>query len=369
MANSEADQNPKYWLEYSNLQKVKHDLIRDYLGGWFPKLALGPWGSRKLLYLDTHAGRGTHMKGQLGSPLVALEALMAHTSRDAILNKAEIRFCFIERDGENLRRLKEELKAREPLPRKVIVDPIVGDCFKVLEEAMRSLEVGGTQLAPSFIFCDPYGFSIPGATLKKLMRYDRVELFVNVIWRELDMALKQGDREGMANRLCSVFDGSAWKYEITSSNYNERAEQCVKLFRKMTGARWATYVRMLGDNMLTRYFLLHLTNHDAGRDLMKDCVWRVCPEGGYLVRKSDDPAQEVLIKPEPDLAPLRAWVIDKLSERPRNWKTLIDAIRPEVWRQPHLNQVVRELHKEGKIIGEGYSGHFTAKQNPLLRVK
>ena len=294
---------------------------------------------------------------------------MSHTSRDAILNKAEIRFCFIERDEENLGKLKEELKVREPLPKKVTVQPIVGDCFKVLEEAMKSLETGGKQLAPSFIFCDPYGFSIPGATLKKLMKYNRVELFVNVIWRELDMALRQGDKEGIAKRLDSVFDGRVWKDEITSSDYNERAEQCVKLFRQMTGARWATYVRMLGDNRQTRYFLLHLTNHDAGRDLMKDCVWKACPEDGYLVRKSDDPNQEVLIKPEPDLTPLRAWVIDKLSERSRNWKALIEVVRSEVWREPHLNQVVRELRKEGKIEGEGYSGRFAAQQNPLLRVK
>jgi hypothetical protein len=157
--------------------------------------------------------------------------------------------------------------------------------------------------------------------------------------------------------------------EITSSDYDERAEQCAIFFRKMTGARWATFVRMLGDNKLTRYFLLHLTNHDAGRDLMKNCVWKVCPEGGYLVRKADDPAQEVLIKPNPDLAPLRAWVIGKLSERAQKWKTLTDAVRSEVWRESHLNQVVRELRKEGKIEGEAYSGRFAVKHNPLLRVK
>jgi hypothetical protein len=31
-----ADPNPKYWAEYSNLQCVKHALIREYLKGWFP---------------------------------------------------------------------------------------------------------------------------------------------------------------------------------------------------------------------------------------------------------------------------------------------------------------------------------------------
>jgi len=59
------DNSPTYWDEYSNLQKVKHDLIREYLNGWFPKLGL--WSGR-IVYFDTHAGRGRHMSGQEGSP-------------------------------------------------------------------------------------------------------------------------------------------------------------------------------------------------------------------------------------------------------------------------------------------------------------
>ena len=66
-----SDPNAQYWSEYSNLQRVKHDLIKKYLEGWFPKMTLGPSGAKRLLYIDTHAGRGKHLNGQLGSPLVA----------------------------------------------------------------------------------------------------------------------------------------------------------------------------------------------------------------------------------------------------------------------------------------------------------
>ena len=48
MAGSSADTNPEIWREYSNLQHVKHALIEKYLEGWFPKLALGPSGSRRI---------------------------------------------------------------------------------------------------------------------------------------------------------------------------------------------------------------------------------------------------------------------------------------------------------------------------------
>ena len=46
-------------------------------------------------------------------------------------------------------------------------------------------------MAPAFIFVDPYGFKLPATLLQKLLSYPRVELFVNVIWRELDMAMRQ----------------------------------------------------------------------------------------------------------------------------------------------------------------------------------
>jgi hypothetical protein len=53
------------------------------------------------------------------------------------------------------------------------------------------MEKDGKQMAPAFIFVDPYGFRLPGGPLRKLLSYPKVELFVNVIWRELDMAIQQ----------------------------------------------------------------------------------------------------------------------------------------------------------------------------------
>ena len=85
------DPAPDYWKEYNNLQRIKHEIIRTYLGGWFPKLAR--W-SGKILYVDTHAGRGKHVTGHWGSPLVALRTLLEHSNRDLILRHSEVKFIF-----------------------------------------------------------------------------------------------------------------------------------------------------------------------------------------------------------------------------------------------------------------------------------
>jgi three-Cys-motif partner protein len=362
-----SDPNPEYWQDYSNLQRVKHALIRCYLGGWFPKL--GNWAGR-VIYVDTHAGRGRHLTGELGSPLVALTTLLEHTDRERLLEKSEFRFLFIERDADNLAALQAELKQYEPLPSRVVVKTTAGDAFDVLSSLVEHLTKHGKKVAPAFVFVDPYGFKIPGELLAALMAASRVELFVNVIWRELDMAIAQGPAPGtaQANTLNAIFIGDEWRTEVSSSNVDERLDQAVRLFARKNGAKWWTYIRMISGGQATRYLLLHLTNHDEGRKLIKDCIWSVAPDGGYYVRKSDDPNQLLLIEPTPDLAPLRTWVLERLREHPQRWAELLASLQVELWREAHLNQVIRELRREALIVDEEYSGRFSAKANPLLRL-
>lgn len=365
---SSADPNPEYWEGYGPFQKVKHDLIRSYLGGWFAKL--GTWAGR-VLYVDTHAGRGRHASGEPGSPLVALRVLLGHSHLERLLRQSEFRFLFIERDLDNLNALGRELEAMEPLPGRVHVDRAAGDAFALLSDRIGRLVDEGTRLAPAFVFVDPFGFKIPADLLARLMGAGRVELFVNIIWRELDMAVRQKPEPGsaMSDTLDSVFGGDEWRVAINGDTQDERADQAARLLASKVGAKWWTYIRMVSGGNATRYMLLHLTNHDRGRDLMKDCIWKICPDGGFHVLKSDNPGQPMLIEPEPDLRPLKDWVLSKLAQRPNRWSELDDAIRSELWRTAHLNEMVRALRHEGLIGAESYSGRFSSTSNPLLRLK
>lgn len=362
------DPRPEYWVEYSNLQKVKHDLIREYLYGWYAKL--GHWAGR-IVYLDTHAGRGRHTCGQEGSPLVALRALLEHRSRERILAKSEAVFLFVERDEENAKRLRGELSGIGTLPPRITVEVVPGDCFGLLTDLVESLQSEGRNLAPAFVFVDPYGFKVPGRILRDLLAFPRVELFLNLIWRELDMAIAQGRADpacGLARTLDEIFDGDVWVEGISSENSDERAFQAAKLIRDMLGAKWATSIRMLGLNNVTRYVLLHLTNHDAGRDLMKDCMWKVCPDGGFFAAKNVDPAQQLLISPQADLRPLVSWVLTNLRESPQHWSWLQQELRDTLWRAPQLNEVVRGLIAAGTIGAMGIEGRITRKADPVLKL-
>ena len=183
-----SDPNPTYWEQYGPFQHVKHELIRCYLNGWYPKL--GTW-ARRVLYVDTHAGRGRYESGDPGSPVLALQTLLRHSYREKLLNASEFNFLFIERDPANLAALEAELSQLKPFPARVNVETSEGDAFERLSAILNELRRDRAQMAPAFLFVDPYGFKIPAGLLGDLMKAGRVELFINVMWRELDMLIQQ----------------------------------------------------------------------------------------------------------------------------------------------------------------------------------
>src|SRR3972149_693407 len=114
----------KYWAEYDGLQNAKHQLLRKYLGGWFPILASS---QGRVLYIDCHAGRGRHRTGHEGSPILALRTLVGHRLRDKILAGAEVNFMFIEENQNNFEILQKEIQALGQLPTGVKVLPFQED--------------------------------------------------------------------------------------------------------------------------------------------------------------------------------------------------------------------------------------------------
>ncbi len=297
---------------------------------------------------------------------MALRTLLRHKFRARILRRCEVVFNFIELDKRNLRYLRKQTNKLGQLPSNVRVETIHGDSFKVLTQWIGDTRENGDDRAPAFVFVDPYGFKMPGSVLRELMGLPRVELFVNVMWRELNMAIHRRRERGVARTLDLLFDGMPWRKRIASSHFDGRAEQALSLFREVTGARWATYIRMPGRNGAIRYHLVHLTNHDAGRDLMKKCIWEACPVGGYYVRRAEGSSRHFAITREPDLVPLREWVLAKLDSRKRRWWDLLEDIRPEIWQECQVNRLIYSMHRRGIIRADRYDGNFGPKANPRL---
>jgi three-Cys-motif partner protein len=111
-----------------------------------------------VLYGDTHAGRGKYQTGDPGSPVVALQTLLAHGSRDQLLSKSELNFLFIERDPGNVASLQQELAALGTLPPRINVEISEDDAFEKLSTILKELH--RDQAVWRLLFCS----SIPTAS-------------------------------------------------------------------------------------------------------------------------------------------------------------------------------------------------------------
>ena len=58
---------------------------------------------------------------------------------------------------------------------------------------------------------DPYNFAIPGTMLKELMSYRKVELFITLMWRELDMRMHIRGQPKVEKEIDDLLSGPGWK--------------------------------------------------------------------------------------------------------------------------------------------------------------
>lgn len=338
------DENPEYWDDYNNLQRAKHQLLQRYLGGWFP--ILGSW-SGQIFYVDCNAGRGRHSTGEPGSPLIALRTFLGHPFCNRILKNCEVRFFFIEADNENKEHLDSILSGIRRPP-KVSVDVKLGEFEEVLQSKIIDLK---TQ--PSFVFVDPYGFTLPGKLLAELKAFDKCELFITFMWRWIDMALKN---PALAGNMDSLFVKPKWRKLPNIQDADQRCEAAIRLLKEQLGAKYFTRVKMLGEHSEIKYVLIHATNHPKGREVMLDAMWKICPTGGFKVRINDNPNQEFLIEPEPDLEPLKEWLWTQFRNTTvrieRIYATMNDGENGTFYLKKHVHEALKEMHSKDQISSQ-----------------
>ena len=149
--------------------RAKHEILQNYLKAWFPILSRR---SGRIVYLDGFAGPGVYSDGEHGSPAIALQTAVEHSLRERF---QEIVFFFIEKNADRARILTQVLKKRFPdLPKNMKYE-VRGAAFApTLEQVLDELERRGANLAPTFAFLDPFGFSgFPMKLIGRMMSYDK----------------------------------------------------------------------------------------------------------------------------------------------------------------------------------------------------
>ena len=362
------DTDEKYWLEYNGLQAAKHQLLGKYLDGWFPILASF---SGRVIYVDCHAGRGSHETGQKGSPILALQRLLTHRRRKEILNSTQVHFVFFENNPTNYEHLRMETNSLGELPNNITVHTFQEDYEKLLRELIDGMNHHNQSIAPSFAFVDPFGFTLSMELLNDLLALPRCELFVNFMSRFVDLAIRQpvqaSDLDSVqASNLDSLFGCPDWRNLASIEDYQERTHETMTLFSHQLKAKFVTHMNMIGANNVLKYVLLHATNHPKGRELMKESMWAVVPDGSFKAFERDSPDQFVLIEPEPSFEPLKDLLWNNFVGRQVYMEEIYDWLLRELYLKKHIHQVLKEYRNHGVVDFSNYEGRFSFNKNPLV---
>ena len=301
-----ADRYPTVWpLEPHTA--AKHEILRRYLGAWFPKLA---W-KRRLVFIDGFAGPGEYAGGEPGSPLIALNAAIQHK---ADLTECELVYIFIERDESRFKHL-DDLVSRQSIPSHVRCQALQGEFTDHMTDILETLDEAGKELAPAFVMVDPFGFAgLPLDLVAKTAQYQRSELLVSFMYESI---VRWRSLPQLASTLDGLFGCSDWRQADKLPDSAARKDFLLNLYvrqlREVTGMDYVRAFEMMDKGNRTEYFLIFATHHIDGLKAMKRAMWTVDPSGSFQFSDATVSSQLALFSPEPDFDQLKRLIVQRFS--------------------------------------------------------
>jgi three-Cys-motif partner protein len=268
--------------------EVKHRLLTEYFGRWFPILSQRLKTGGRVIYIDGFSGPGRYLGGEPGSPLLALDGALNHPKLPNLLERAnfEMVFMFIDKEPRACANLKAELDAwcdRVKPPKQIrIVGPIQGEFNEHLTQALTVLDEAGQKLAPSLVFIDPFGpLGLQLGTLRRILQNRSCEVLIRFNYTRLANNFMQ--RQDMHSRVNEMFGTEDWKSSV-QLDASSREEAILNLYvnqlKAAAGAKFVQRFRTADPGGRVAHFIF-CTNNSRGFEEMKESMWKVDPTGEF----------------------------------------------------------------------------------------
>jgi three-Cys-motif partner protein len=102
--------------------------------------------------------------------------------------------------------------------------------------------------------------------MRKLLSQPHSELLITFMVRYIDMAIVNTAEEANMDRL---FGTSQWKQLRTIKQPDRRHTEMIRLYTESLGCAHSSVLQMRGEHHELKYSIIHATNHQRGRELMK----------------------------------------------------------------------------------------------------
>ena len=265
--------------------KAKHEILRNYLGAWFPILASG---HSKVVYVDGFAGPGEYTRGEDGSPIIALKVAKDHVLKAHF--KDELLFLFIESESPRAEHLKKKIAALN-LPANFKYRVRTSDFETHITEVLRGITERGKNLAPSFFFIDPFGpsgFSL--SLMKKISEQPSSEALINFSYQSLNRWFLTVESKHAS--VDTLFGNDRWRKALAIGDTTRKEEYLRRTYQEsLEELGWK--VRpfcMINRYNQTQYYLFFATKSPKGMLLMKRAMWKASPNGEFSYSDLSNPA-------------------------------------------------------------------------------
>lgn len=324
---------------------AKHEILRRYLGAWFPILSTY---NPRIVYIDGFCGPGRYKGGEAGSPLIALEEARKHGDR---LGNTQVTFLFMDERDDRIAHLKAELVGFRILD-SFHVEARTGLFAEGLTELLDELDARGASLAPTFAFIDPFGFKgVPFDLVQRLLQNTKTEVLVNIMVDAANRFLEHPDDQTRSH-IVELF-GTPDVLHVAQKAEHRITELRLLYQRQLsTCARFVRFFEMRDYNNRAIYYLFFASNHRVGHLKMKEAFWKVDRDSGFCFSDATNPDQLVLF--EIDETPKLSSDLARRFRRQRvdvkEVQTYVEDETPYIAR--HMREALKGLESQKAIAVE-----------------
>lgn len=262
---------------------IKHELLNKYIGKWMAIL----YNHQKrygfdevLVYVDGFAGPGEYWEDDNkvntihGSPCIvanyANHFIAAHQDRRFII-------IGIDENEECVKHLFNKLQQINIYNQHWICHHSTFEDF--IPSLIDFINSNHLHSYPIFVFIDPFGYTgFSLEKLKDLLKYDRIELFINFNVYDINRFLNEPSKEKGLNETFGCKD---YKKALSISNPQKRYIFLKNLYCHQllfnTGAQYVMPFRINTPNQGRRvkYYLIHVSKHYKALKEMKDAMFKI----------------------------------------------------------------------------------------------
>jgi len=274
--------------------QAKHEILRHYLGAWFPILATT---QRRLLYIDGFAGPGEYKGGEDGSPIIALKIAKDHKLSSKLQRPGmELVFFFIEVNEARFQNLERKL-AELQLPSNFRVGKYCDSFENAFGSTLAEIEEQSKHLAPSFVFIDPFGLTgFPMSLIKRLSQQPHSEVLITFNYQALNQWFLQD--KSKHKHLDELYGSGDWRPALDIPDSDEKETYLREAYQNaLENLNWKVRpFRMINKHNQTQYYLFFATSNWLGMLVMKQAMWTAAPAGDFKYSDLTDPRQACLFE-------------------------------------------------------------------------